>query len=224
MKKGIIILVCVLCVCSGFAVGFVYNSEHQNSEIESTTDISNASSQSALSSDIVEDETSSVETETNSEEKNDYPFELYHSFLTNSSEKTVEALNNNPIDEEYYKYYISAKSSDEEQKILSGWISAYEKEFENAKSVFERSLNEKSVDNDTSKEDIMNITEKYIECCSEYTEATAQLAYTFEEFNLGKGTNHNYSLLLNSLEIGRTNTLHLIECIYMLDGDYTWSK
>lgn len=208
-------LICVLCVIVGFFIGH-FSDYNKATEETATTDNSTRSSQ------IVVNSNNEAENQIQLDENNEYPFELYHSFLVNSSNNVIDILNSNPIDEVCYEKYINSKSSAEEQEALSSWINAYKNEFENAKSIFENSIDKKSIDNNTSQEDIINVKKEYIACCSSYAEATAQLAYEFEEFNLGNGTNHNYALLLNLLEINRTNTLHLIECIYMLDNSYTW--
>lgn len=154
--------------------------------------------------------------------ENEYPFELYSEFLVNSSDEIVNKLNNNPVDKKFLEKYLACNSLDEEQVVLSEWNIAYEKEFKNAKAFFENCLNKKSTDLKASAKKLLKTTEEYSTYSSAYAEIVAQLSYEFEEFNLGKGTNHTYNLLINSLEINRINTLHLIECIYMLDENYTW--
>lgn len=154
--------------------------------------------------------------------ESDYPFSFYNSFLVNSSGRIIDEINNNPIDKMYYEKYINCRTPDEEQNVLSNWNKAYENELNNAKTVLEISINEKAKDNNISPENILSIINDYVNSCSIYADATSQLAYSFEEFNLGHGTSHTYDLLLNSLEINRANTLRLIECIYMLDESYIW--
>lgn len=153
---------------------------------------------------------------------NDYPFALYNTFLINASGEIVDKLNNNPIDKMYYEKFVNCSTPGEEQDVLADWDKAYENELNNAKKVLEISLNKKSKDNDMSPEDVLSVIEDYVSICSAYNDTTSQLAYSFEEFNLGYGTNHIYDLLLNSLDINRMNTLHLVECIYMLGEDYIW--
>ncbi|MGN0533781.1 MAG: hypothetical protein ACI4IK_05405 [Eubacterium sp.] len=152
----------------------------------------------------------------------EYPFALYEGFLSNSSQAVVNELNSNPIDEAYYKEYTRCKSEIEEQKVLADWSKAYESELKNARAVFEKAVSQKNTESNVSADEVLKAVDDYIESCSDYSESTAALAYSFEEFNLGTGTGHVYDLLLNSLELNRMNTLRLIECINMLGVDYTW--
>ena len=176
-------------------------------------------------SSVINSADSDSQSDSNGEVTNsNYPFSPYKSFLVNSSGKIVDSLNDNPIDEIYEKKYADCNSPEEEQNVLSAWNSAYENELKNAIKVFENSVKTKSKNNDSSFEDILKAEKDYIDICSEFTDSTAQFAYNFEEFNLGQGTNHTYDLLYNDLELNRTNTLRLIECIYMLDESYAWLK
>lgn len=215
MKKLVIVIVCIIFAVSGFIIGYFCNSNNQNSTDEEANITKTSQNETNNNKDVL------VE---NFEEENNYPFQIYQSFLINGSTKTVDAINNNPIDKKYYEQLSNTKSLAEEQEVLSSWIIAYEKEFENAKNVLENSIKAKSTDSDITKEEMLKIVDEYIDCCSTYSKSTSQLAYKFEEFNLGHGTNHAYNLLVNSLAINRINTLHLIECIYMLDGDYIWNE
>lgn len=105
---------------------------------------------------------------------------------------------------------------------MTNWNTAYKNEFKNAKKAFENSVQSKAKSNDSSSKDVLKAAKYYIDNCSEFSDSASQFAYSFEEFNLGRGTNHVYDLLYNDLELNRTNTLRLIECIYMLDGSYVW--
>lgn len=212
MKKRnlifVVLIITIIAIAAGFLIGrATVNNIDKNAVIVPSTDVSTS-------------------LEENNITENDYPFELYSSFLENSSSDIINNLNNNPIDKKYYKKYINAKSLAEEQDILSDWDKAYEKEFENAKSKFEELVKEYSDDEHIiTSDELINSMRSYVNECHDYTDSTAKLAYDFEEFWLGHGTNHVYDLLLNSLELNRRNTLRLIECVYFLDpdNDYNWS-
>lgn len=154
-----------------------------------------------------------------------YPFELYNSFLMNSSESIVNELNNNPIDNKYQVQYTKANSLGEEKEILANWSDAYEKEFANAKKVFENSVKDKGndyLDSDVLSEDLILKLNEYYNDCFDYVDSTANFSYDFEEYILGNGSNHSYDLLLNSLKLNRINTLRIIECIYLMNENYIW--
>ena len=156
-------------------------------------------------------------------EQTNSPVKPYSSFLVNGSGDVVKKLNDNSIDKKYFIEYSNAKSIEQEQTALKNWNNAYKEEFKNAKNTLDETIkNRKSANNYNNV--LLKTIEEYYNSSTVYTEATAQLAYNFEEYNLGEGSNHSYNLLLNSLQINRINTLRLIECIYMLDIDYMWTQ
>ncbi|MCH5314908.1 MAG: hypothetical protein J1E81_03260 [Eubacterium sp.] len=218
INKIIVPIICITCIALGFTAGYLFNSKSINTE--DAIQKENTSANNVISASST---TSKNEEKKNELPENELPFDLYKSFLVNPSGKIVDKVNDNPIDKIYYEKYINAKSLKEEQDVLADWIEAYENEFENAVDVFNSIVKEKSdIDSNISSSELVAIMDKYSDYCSDYTESTAKLAYGFEEFYLGRGTNHVYDLLLNSLELNRTNTLRVVECIYFLHGDYSW--
>ena len=217
INKIIVPIICIICIALGFTAGYLFNSKSINSEdsiqkenITVTVTANNVTSASSTTSK-------------NEEEENELPFDLYQSFLVNSSGRIVDKVNNNPIDKIYSEKLTNAKSPYEEQRVLADWIEAYEDELENAVDVFNSIVKgQSSIDSNISSAELISTMEDYYDDCSDYTESTAKLAYRFEEYYLGRGTNHVYDLLLNSLEISRTNTLRVVECIYFLHDDYSW--
>lgn len=206
MKKIIIAVVCIACIVLGFVAGHYFNNKSDEKKVSTTNNIVTD----------YKEETKSKETE--------YPFDLYQSFLSSSGTKVIEKLNNNPVDKKYCEKYSQVTDLQEEQNILTEWNKAYEQEFENAKKTLENSLKSKSSrESLTTTDEVIDKLNDYYNNCSGYADSTGELAYYFEEFYLGHGTDHIYDVLSNPLEINRENTLRIVECIYLLDGDYTWA-
>ncbi len=209
-EKIIVTFVCIVCLISGFVAGQYFNNK-SNEE--------NFSSENNSITDYKAEKTTDENTE-----KTDYPFNLYQSFLSSSGTKVIEKLNNNPIDKKYYDKYSRVTDLQQEQDILTEWSKAYEQEFENAKKTLESSLQAKSnSENHITSDEVLEKLNNYYNNCPGYADSTGELSCYFEEFNSGHGTGHIYDLLSNSLEINRENTLRIIECVYLLDGDYTWT-
>lgn len=142
-------------------------------------------------------------------------FLSYQSFLANPSENIISILDNNPIDAQYNKYYIDCQSLSEKEKVLSDWIDAYENELYNAKNRLKVIVKE-------DNEDIKKSIETYINISLSYVDSFSVLSDKLNEIISEKNGNKSINSLFNLLSFIRKNALHLIECVYMIDGNYHW--
>lgn len=201
-------MICVILTMSGYFIGKASTGKLDDSVSE-------------ISSSSYATEHVSVSADLNDEP--DYPFVLYETFLTSSSSSVIDKLNNNPIDKKYYEEYSTAENPQIEQDILLEWNNAYADELKSAKAELEKILQSKtSVGDSISNNDVLNALDEYYTNCLSNADCVGQLAYSFEEFHLGHGTGHIYDVLLNTLEANRTNTLRIVECIYLSGNDYQW--
>lgn len=141
----------------------------------------------------------------------------YQSFLAKPSENIINILNNNLIDAQYNEYYTDCQSLSEKEKVLTDWINAYENELYNAKNRLELIVKE---DNDSIKESIEN----HINISLSYVESFSVLSDELNDIISKQNENNTFNSLFNSLNFIRNNALHLIECVYIIDGNYLWTK
>ena len=93
---------------------------------------------------------------TTSEDKQDV-FGVYYGNWFDSNEDLISYLNNNPIDEKYYRELEKAIGTYEETKIIEEWCEAYECEIKNLRQIIEEYLSS------TNSQESLNALETFQE-------------------------------------------------------------
>lgn len=144
-------------------------------------------------------------------------FLSYQSFLAKPSENIISILNNNPIDAHYNQYYTDCLSFSEKEKVLTDWIDAYKNELYNAKDRLELIVNE-------GNEGIKESIENHINISLSYLNSFSVLSDELNDIISKQKENNKLNSLFNLLNFIRNEALNLIECVYIIDGNYLWTK